>query len=197
MEWTGRIIQTAPRHSSGSTKLIGRSHYWQDMATTLVWSCTVFCVCAHKCWIQYCWPVHYTIRNGWAYTRSSADLTNLESRVEAPVLHVRLLRSKSSSTGGCIPWSYHLFVRFPPKQAWERWTKDGKHGLNENERDQLLYLLRDCALAPSPVDDANKPRTYYHDKAIENLKQSSVWRSNAQVRSWLQNKWLSIPEVIH
>ena len=86
---------------------------------------------------------------------------------------------------------------FHREQAWERWTKDGKHGLNENERDQLLYLLRDCALAPSPVDDANKPRTYYHDKAIENLKQSSVWRSNAQVRSWLQNKWLSIPEVIH
>ena len=40
------------------------------------------------------------------------------------------------------------------EQAWERWTNERKHGLTDKGRDQLLYLLRECANAPSPPVDA-------------------------------------------
>lgn len=37
---------------------------------------------------------------------------------------------------------------FHREQAWERWVRDRKHGLNHADADTLLSLLRDCAWAP-------------------------------------------------
>ena len=40
-----------------------------------------------------------------------------------------------------------------PEQVWERWTKDLKHGLTSEQREEL-HLLRDCTHAP-PADPAS------------------------------------------
>ena len=40
---------------------------------------------------------------------------------------------------------------FHREQAWERWVKDGSHGLNSAEQDWLLNQLRACAWAPSAI----------------------------------------------
>ena len=40
---------------------------------------------------------------------------------------------------------------FHREQAWERWTKDRKHGLSTENAEMLLCLLRNCAHVPSPL----------------------------------------------
>lgn len=75
---------------------------------------------------------------------------------------------------------------FHREQCWERWTKDGKHGLSDEARDKLLSLLRECANAPSPTDGTNIPRTYLYGKAAQTPRQSSVWLRKEKVRRWLE-----------
>ena len=81
---------------------------------------------------------------------------------------------------------------FHTEQAWDRWVKDRKHGLSQTEAEQLLAFLRACAWAPS-IEGPDAASAYKH--AVDDLKQSPVWRNHVQVREWLTNKWLSIPQV--
>ena len=48
----------------------------------------------------------------------------------------------------CFPDITIYLCDFHWEQAWERWVKDGKHGLTSDEADQLLAELRACAWAP-------------------------------------------------
>ena len=80
---------------------------------------------------------------------------------------------------------------FHREQAWIRWTRNHKHGLSAIEAEELLCLLRACARAPSSDTDDQ----VHYKAAVTKLKSSSIWKNNEQVRNWLLNKWLSIPEV--
>ena len=77
---------------------------------------------------------------------------------------------------------------FHREQAWDRWAKGHKHGLNQFEAEELLTFLRACAWAP-PADDADPTNAY--KLAVNDLKQSSVWNNHDQVREWLTAKWLT------
>ena len=81
---------------------------------------------------------------------------------------------------------------FHREQAWERWVRDHKHGLTQEEGEVLLSLLRACAWAPSSSGD--DPDGLYLE-AVKNLKESNIWRTHMMVQQWLNTKWLSIPEV--
>ena len=91
----------------------------------------------------------------------------------------------------CFPGIMVYLCDFHREQCWERWTN--KHKIKES-KERLLSLLRSCANAPPSSDDA-LPRDSNYQQAVEDLKASDVWRSNADVREWLENKWLSIPQV--
>ncbi len=81
---------------------------------------------------------------------------------------------------------------FHREQAWGRWVKDHKHGLSESEAEQLLTFLRACAWAPS-VDGTDLTSAY--KSAVNDLKQSGVWKDHIQVREWLTTKWLNVKQV--
>ncbi len=81
---------------------------------------------------------------------------------------------------------------FHREQAWGRSVKDHKHGLSESEAEQLLTFLRTCAWAPS-VDGTDPTSTY--KSAVNDLKQSGVWKDHIQVREWLTTKWLNVKQV--
>ena len=83
---------------------------------------------------------------------------------------------------------------FHREQCWERWVKNHKHGLTDNEASELLDLLRDCAWAP-PCRDNGKQQDYHYQQAVERLKASPVWNTHEQVQMWLTTGWLSIPKV--
>lgn len=84
---------------------------------------------------------------------------------------------------------------FHREQAWERWVKNHNHGLNKDEAETLLHLLRDCAHAPSPKQQESLPVDHYYQIAVKKLKESPVWINNAPVSQWLTSKWLNIPQV--
>lgn len=83
---------------------------------------------------------------------------------------------------------------FHREQAWTRWTRDHKHGLSAEEAEELLSLLRSCAWA-SPSSDKQLPVDVNYKKAEEELKKSLVWKNHPVVQTWLQDWWLSKPEV--
>ena len=89
---------------------------------------------------------------------------------------------------------------FHREQAWERWVKNHKHGLTSNEAEILLDHLRAIAWAPSvlPDEDGASPNCKYHKfhAAVKVLKDTNIWKNNSNVREWLNNTWLSIPEVL-
>ena len=82
---------------------------------------------------------------------------------------------------------------FHREQAWERWVKERKHGLSNEDSSLLLGLLRKCAMAP-PDFTSDEVDHKYHE-AVKALKETEIWKSNKQVREWLQPTWLSIPQV--
>jgi len=80
---------------------------------------------------------------------------------------------------------------FHREQAWTRWVTTSHNGLSKEEADELLALLRKCAWAPSSKDNP----TDKYSKAVDNLKESGVFKKHIKVRSWLESNWLNIPEV--
>ena len=61
---------------------------------------------------------------------------------------------------------------FHREQAWTRWTRDHKNGLNKGEQEQLLANLRACAWAPSPPPDSGLSQDVYYQQAVTALKKS-------------------------
>ena len=86
---------------------------------------------------------------------------------------------------------------FHREQAWERWVKASKHGLTGDQPDILLDHLRAIAWAPSVsnTEDADLTKYHHYDSAVAVLKSTNVWKNNSNVREWLTNNWLNIPEV--
>eukprot|EP00117_Sycon_ciliatum_P037348 scpid73372/ scgid27959/ len=78
------------------------------------------------------------------------------------------------------------------EQCWLRWVKDSKHGLSQDEASSLLDMLRDLAYEPpaqkGPVDSGYRQLEF-------KLQESQVWQDHKAIQSWLQTKWLAIPEV--
>ena len=95
----------------------------------------------------------------------------------------------------CIPDVTVYLCDFHREQAWERWTRDSKHGLSALDSEFLLDQLRACAWAPSPTPDEQLPSHHHYQQAVEVLKSSNLWKNNKQLREWLTNTWLSMPEV--
>ena len=85
-----------------------------------------------------------------------------------------------------FPESKTFLCDFHREQAWERWTKDHKHGHTSEQSEELLHLLRECAHAP-PVDPAGRNK-----QAETRLQQSQLWKQNEAVQQWLNNYWLKI-----
>jgi len=83
---------------------------------------------------------------------------------------------------------------FLREQCWTRWVQDRKHGLTSHEGDLLLALLRKMVFAKA-CDEEGKPVNTYFMEAEEQLRKSEVWKNHQNIRSWLESKWLSIPEV--
>ena len=81
---------------------------------------------------------------------------------------------------------------FHREQAWVRWVRDHKHGLTQEEGEQLLQLLRECAHAP-PMD--TPPHDALYKAAVESLMKSPVWQNHESVQHWLTIHWLGIPQV--
>ena len=84
---------------------------------------------------------------------------------------------------------------FHREQAWERWTNQRKHGLSNDDRELLLHLLRECASVPSTSPESGLPCDAYYQQAVKDLKDSTVWKSNEDVRVWLDTNWIPISQV--
>lgn len=80
---------------------------------------------------------------------------------------------------------------FHREQSWERWVREKKHQLTEEQGRELLKMLRQCVNAPP----SNPSQTAKFTEAVSTLKASNIWKQNPFVRSWLTNGWLSIPHV--
>ena len=74
---------------------------------------------------------------------------------------------------------------FHQEQAWERWVKDRKHGLNEIQSSELLDLLRDCANSPVNTSIEKEAVDYFFQQACDKLQKSDLWKSNEQVQKWV------------
>ena len=84
---------------------------------------------------------------------------------------------------------------FHREQAWVRWVRDHKHGLTNEEGEELLQLLRECAHA-SPADASTMlPHDAHYKAAVQALTQSPVWKKHYAVQQWLTANWLGIPQV--
>lgn len=93
-----------------------------------------------------------------------------------------------------FPNTFVYICDFHREQCWERWVKDHKHGLTDNEGAQLLDLLRECSSA-LPSHSADQEVDHNYCSAVEQLKASQVWLQHEQVQTWLNNYWLPISKV--
>ena len=80
---------------------------------------------------------------------------------------------------------------FHREQAWTRWVKEHKNGLEKHEQEALLANLRKCAWAQS----TDQSTDINYQEAVDFLKQSSEWKGNMRVQNWLTTTWLCIPQV--
>ena len=95
----------------------------------------------------------------------------------------------------CFPGVTVYLCDFHQEQAWERWTRDNKHGLSAIDSECLLDHLRACAWAPSPTPDEKLPPHHHYEQAVDVLKSSNLWKNNKQISEWLSSTWLSMAEV--
>ena len=82
---------------------------------------------------------------------------------------------------------------FHREQAWLRWCKDKKHGLEDDTAAILLDHLRKLAYAPT-CREGNEAFDKYYREAEAKLQQLPLWQQNRNVRGWFTAKWLSCPE---
>ncbi|CAM4609535.1 unnamed protein product [Leuciscus chuanchicus] len=74
---------------------------------------------------------------------------------------------------------------FHREQAWIHWTRESKNHLSDQDGSELLGLLRSVASA--------------HDRetceaAISKLRDSVLYKSNTEVRNYVEKRWLNIKE---
>ena len=67
-------------------------------------------------------------------------------------------------------------------QAWQRWAKKSKNGLNSLEQEELLAHLKRVA-------NASTRKSY--DSAVASLKNLSLYKEKTNVQKYVDNVWLS------
>ena len=67
-------------------------------------------------------------------------------------------------------------------QAWQRWVRKSKNGLNSLEQEELLAHLKRVA-------NASTRKAY--DLAVASLKNLSLYKEKANVQKYVDNVWLS------
>ena len=83
---------------------------------------------------------------------------------------------------------------FHREQAWGRWVRSNRSGLSKSDQEVLLSDLRSLAWAP-PGTSQGKAQDHLYRVQEGVLKQSELYKQNKIVRDWLDNTWLSCPEV--
>ena len=76
---------------------------------------------------------------------------------------------------------------FHREQAWTRWVNKKEHGAF-HIKEEVLARLRRIANAETVED---------YEKAVNSLKESTVWKLYSSVQSWFSNYWLPHHEVQH
>jgi len=94
-----------------------------------------------------------------------------------------------------FPMTQVYMCEFHREQAWERWVKNRKHGLTDDQAAVILDKLRDCANVPPNYSDSDKPVDYHYLSAVDKLKNTDAWKNSYDVQQWLVNNWLSCPKV--
>ncbi|XP_056001914.1 uncharacterized protein LOC125662462 isoform X1 [Ostrea edulis] len=84
-----------------------------------------------------------------------------------------------------FPDAAKYLCTFHVEQPWIRWCKQKENNLKESEKEKLLDALCDIARAPS-VD--------LYQKARESLINLPVFTENPKVKTYLETRWLNIPE---
>eukprot|EP00118_Oscarella_pearsei_P023912 m.292999 g.292999 ORF g.292999 m.292999 type:complete len:313 (+) comp40735_c0_seq11:897-1835(+) len=82
---------------------------------------------------------------------------------------------------------------FHREQAWVRWVRDRKHGLNAIQGEELLTMLRNLAQALHVVTPYTTLTTTTK-KRKNKLQKSQLWLKT-EVQRWLTNKWLPVPQM--
>lgn len=100
-----------------------------------------------------------------------------------------------SALESCFPSATVYLCDFHWEQAWERWTKDHKHSLNQSEGEWLLDQLRVCAWAPSANPDEGLPPDHHFQEVVKVLQSSNLWKTSDSVRQWLNGTWLKMSKV--
>ena len=99
-----------------------------------------------------------------------------------------------SALESCFP---NTTVYLHREQAWERWTKDHKHGLNPDDGQWLLDQLQTCARAPLVRQDEGVPTDHHFQQAVKALQSSNLWKTNDDVRQWLNGTWQKMSKVYY
>ncbi len=86
---------------------------------------------------------------------------------------------------------------FHREQAWDRWVRNHKHGLAQDEQRELLTFLRQCAWAPPLSTESEDQVISPFNLAVQDLKNSKVRKTHDSVRQWLSTKWLPIAQLGH
>ena len=66
-------------------------------------------------------------------------------------------------------------------QAWQRWSKAGKNGLNHDDQQEFVRLMQKIAYANTVTQ---------FDKNVEELRKSHVYHDNPKVRNYSEKVWL-------
>uniref|UniRef100_A0A9J8CJY9 ZSWIM1/3 RNaseH-like domain-containing protein n=1 Tax=Cyprinus carpio carpio TaxID=630221 RepID=A0A9J8CJY9_CYPCA len=84
-----------------------------------------------------------------------------------------------------FPHAHKYLCAFHREQAWIRWTRESKNHLSDQDRSELLGLLRSVA-------SAHDRETCEAD--ISKLRDSVLYKTNTAVRNYVEKRWLVIKE---
>ena len=71
---------------------------------------------------------------------------------------------------------------FHRNQAWHRWIRSGKSGLDSNKQNILMAMLQRVATARDVAQ---------YDAAVAKLRNSQIYKAHKNVRDYLENVWMS------
>lgn len=74
---------------------------------------------------------------------------------------------------------------FHREQAWERWLSLTEHGAR-GHREEILCRIRRIATAST--------KEFFY-QAVDDLKDSEVWKNNPKLQNWFGKTWLPEHEV--
>ncbi|XP_033729820.1 uncharacterized protein LOC117319020 [Pecten maximus] len=82
----------------------------------------------------------------------------------------------------CFPECLVYICDFHREQAWDRWLKDGKHGIGNEDKSDVLSRLR-CI--------ANSTSEQEYEENLNQLRESSAYKCNTTLSSYLEKTWIA------